>query len=178
MRHSNFTSLLTCESVFLDQQFSFQLTGDGWPCREGCVAQLYTHLVCQMHACHVKNILIFITKIEQSSINLLVTVIDVFFPWSIPGEELQKQHSYHLWVYVIELHPNCQSNTFSSVQFIWSCATEEDHNACITWTKQLINDCFSKISMLTLKEECSSSGLKGKSQVLPNKTPSLLNRTE
>ncbi len=99
---------------------------------------------------------------------------------------------FHLWVYVIELHPNCQSNTFSSVQFIWSCATEEDHNACITWTKQLtfffinlygitacsINDCFSKISMLTLKEECSSSGLKGKSQVLPNKTPSLLNRTE
>lgn len=67
----------------------------------------------------------------------------------------------HLWVYEIELHPNM----FSSVQFIWSCATEEDHNACITWTKQLtfffinlyritacsINDCFSKISMLTLK---------------------------
>ncbi len=67
LRHSNFTSLLTCESVFLDQQFYFQLTGDSWPCRGGCVAQLYTHLMCQMHVCHVKNVLIFITKIEQTS---------------------------------------------------------------------------------------------------------------
>lgn len=133
-------------------------------------------LSCQKHTYiyHKDRANYLFLKQMTTPINLLFAVIDVFSP-----EALQvKSCKINIQITLLGL---CNRATPSaSVQFICSCATE-DHYTCTTWTKQLtfffihlygitacsINDCFSKISMLTLKEECSSSGLKGKTQVLP-----------